>query len=159
LTAVERGRGMVVPSTPVVVPPTPAGGERKEEKGGKERDTDGKVFGGRAVNEKEDERSTNVNGIMDDENNESENGGDEIIIVQSPEDEEPSIPIHSWNDSAHRKSDSKDLDKTTQPRSSTSPTDKKTVRISQERKSPIPTGRSRSRSSSSSSQRTSPFHY
>lgn len=111
------------------------------------------------MNEKEDERSTNVNGMKDDENTESENGGEDIIIVQSPEDEEPPISIHSWNDSAHRKSDSKDLDKTPQPRSPASPTDKKTVRSSQERKSPIPTGRSRSRSSSSSSQRTSPFHF
>jgi hypothetical protein len=157
LTAVERGRGMVVPPTPVVVPPTPVGGHGKEETGGRQRrpgvgdvQVKGVKTGPTGVNGKKVEPSTSSTGK--DSQDEAENGADDIIIVQSPEDEEPSIPIHSWNDT---RKPSRDMDKTPQPRSP-NPMNSN-GRNAEGRKSPIPTGRSRSRSSSSSSQCTSCF--
>lgn len=146
---------MVVPPTPVVVPPTPVGGHGKEENCGKEGRqgvadvrVKGANMGGNEVNGKKVESSTSSNGNVN--QGEAENGADDIIMVQSPEDEEPSIPIHSWNDT---RKPSRDMDKTPQPRSP-NPMNSN-GRNAEGRKSPIPTGRSRSRSSSSSSQRTS----
>lgn len=141
---------MIVPPTPVVVPPTPVGGQYGGEKTGKERREvgDGEVKGGAKdsqMNGKKDERWANSKGT-DEET--PEDGTDDVVIVQSPEDEEPSIPIHSWNDASAPRDDSRDMDKTPQPRSPNG-----IPRQNPEgRKSPIPIGRSRSRSSSSSSQ-------
>lgn len=152
-----------MPPTPVVVPPTPVGGQRKEEKGGRDRgEVDvGKVVGDGAVNGKEDgnnERPRNVNGTVEYEDvDEAEDGAEDIIIVQSPEDELEDCSIKPKADSVSTpKPETKDLDKTPQPRSPTSPKDSNKPRQNADgKKSPIPTGRSRSRSSSSSSQCTS----
>lgn len=156
---------MVVPPTPVIVPPTPVGGSHSKEEHRRERQAksadrvskDGSG-GKNSAEGKKDERkldeSTSSRGTGDqDPVSEQQDNAEEVVIIQSPEAEEPDI---STTDTSPASSSSKhgatDVDKNSRPSSPTSADSNKTGRKLQEKKSSIPTGRSRSRSSSSSSQ-------
>lgn len=129
LTAVERGRGMQVPPTPVVVPPTPVGGANDTQDSAGNQEAEGKV---------QKQQGAEVADEPDTEN---------FVIAESPEEDDQ---IDGWpnvgsttggvvkdSSSSHGKITSPDGDK---------------KRNEVEKKGSIPTGRSRSRSGSSSSQ-------
>lgn len=139
LTALERGRAMQVPPTPVVVPPTPVGAGKDAEpsKAGESpgaRTKDGGVTrNGREVKAE----------VTDDEN---------VVIAESPEEDDGT---DGWPTVGPTVGNA--VNTSNSVGSKTPASNGERNRSEVEKKASVPTGRSRSRSGSSSSQCTLSF--
>jgi hypothetical protein len=145
LTALERGRAMQVPPTPVVVPPTPVGGQTNSQ------DAENPIGGensGASPKEGDVAHHGEAADVPD---------AEDVMIAESPEED---AEIDGWptvgSSSGTTANNSISVDR---KNSTTSTSNGEKNRSEVEKKGSVPTGRSRSRSGSSSSQCTSVSEY